>query len=96
MALSARKEVSSKKRVSCHRKTTTKRAKTKTDCPSGPCAPTGSSDKGLGSAATGYKPRAVAPARAQAMRLQWKPLKVQGRAGSEPGAVDMLPRSLGN
>lgn len=49
------------KRVSCHRKK--KRAKTKTACPSGPCAPTGSSDKGLGSAATGSKPRAVAAAR---------------------------------
>lgn len=40
----------------------------------------GSSDKGLGSAAAGYKSRAVVPGRAQAMRLQRKPLN-RCRAG---------------
>lgn len=38
------------------------------------CSSAGSSDKGLGSATTGYKCRVVAPDIVQALRLQWKPL----------------------
>lgn len=49
-----------------------KRAKTKTGCPSGPCVFPQDKDKGLGSAATGYKPRAVALASIQVMRPPWK------------------------
>lgn len=49
-----------------------KRAKTKTGCPSGPCVFLQDKDKGLGSVATGYKPRAVALARVQVMKPQCK------------------------
>lgn len=72
-----------------------KRAKTKTDRPSGPCVFLQDKDKGLGSAATGYKPRAVALARVQVMRPQWKLLTGAG-PGSGQALVDSPQRSLGN
>lgn len=81
-----------------------KRAKTKTGCPSGPCVFLQDKDKGLGSAATGYKPRAMALARVQVMRPQWKFLnrcrarasKVFGKLelGFYPDGVVTSPHSL--
>lgn len=86
------KKLAVKKSVVIEKK---KRAKTKTDCPSGPCVFLQDKDKGLGSAATGYKPRAVALARVQVMRPQWKLLTGAG-PGSGQVLVDWPRRSLGN
>lgn len=50
----------------------TKEQRQRLAVPQGPCVLLQDKDKRLGSAATGYTPRAVARARVQVMRPQWK------------------------